>query len=381
MSNENEIRVEIAKFGNEMRYLITEKGIPMQDPCLWLDVVSINSYLTGERYAYALLRYLRFLKKNNLDYLEVVSKKVIEEYIKDLLGLGQKIINIETKMTFTALNTYITVIKSFYNWLEDEQKATMNPVLYSSRRTRQAPFVNTKLLYGQVWNFTIRENVLSHITYRKKRNHLKWYTEKEIQNIRKELPSLRDEVIFMISVETGMRVGEILGLKKTHFNSFEPSLEVVREENIENGARAKTKERLLIIDYTLGRLIQDYMATERYATDVYGTDYLFINSIGIHKGKPLKPRNFLRVLKDAGERSGLQREEIRTHSGRSTRAQQLVELMRQHPETGITPTFIEEEMGWKSERTLKVYVKGYTMRQKRKILARVKAVKITKVKD
>lgn len=56
------IRVEIAKNGDDLRYMITEEGIPIQDACLWLDFVSMNSYLTGERYAYALLRFFRYLK-------------------------------------------------------------------------------------------------------------------------------------------------------------------------------------------------------------------------------------------------------------------------------------------------------------------------------
>jgi hypothetical protein len=74
-----------------------------------LDLVSVNSYLTGERYAYALMRYFRFLRENGLEHREVTSKRVIEEYIKDLLGLGEKIIDFESQITFTALNTYITL--------------------------------------------------------------------------------------------------------------------------------------------------------------------------------------------------------------------------------------------------------------------------------
>lgn len=54
------IYIEQAKDNNDLRYMITENGIPIQDACLWLDFISMNSYLTGERYAYALLRYFRF---------------------------------------------------------------------------------------------------------------------------------------------------------------------------------------------------------------------------------------------------------------------------------------------------------------------------------
>ncbi|SFL55733.1 tyrosine-type recombinase/integrase [Salibacterium qingdaonense] len=374
------IHVEIAQDNNDIRYMITEDGIPIQDACLWLDFISVNSYLTGERYAYALLRYFRFLKANRLHYRQVTSKRVIEEYIKELLGLGEKVINYESRLTFTALNTYITVLKSFYHWLEDEKKVSTNPVLYSSKRTRQAPLVNTKLLYGQIWQFDIEETLLSRVTYRRKRNHLKWYSEQEYKSIQSNLPSLRDKIVFVLSVETGMRIGEILGLKIYHFDPFNPSLEIVREQNIENRSQAKTTERTLYIYQSLAEMIQTYMGTERSEVNILELDYLFLNSKGKHMGKPLKPRNFLRILKNAGEKAGLTKSEIRTHSGRSSRAQQLVELMRDHPELGITKTFINEELGWKSERSIQPYEKGYSMQQKRKIMDRIEPVILEKKK-
>ncbi|MGG0845071.1 hypothetical protein [Peribacillus simplex] len=169
--------------------MITEKGIPIQDACLWLDLVNINSYLTGERYAYALMRYFRFLRENGLEHREVTNKRVIEENIKCLLGLGEKVIDFESQITFTALNTYITVLKSFYHWLEDENIVTSNPVLFSSKRTKRSPQVSTKLLYGQVWQFDIDESIMPRITYRRKRNHLKWYSKEEVTNILQELPT------------------------------------------------------------------------------------------------------------------------------------------------------------------------------------------------
>lgn len=42
--------MEVAKDMNDLRFMITENGIPIQDACLWLDLVSVNSYLTGERF-------------------------------------------------------------------------------------------------------------------------------------------------------------------------------------------------------------------------------------------------------------------------------------------------------------------------------------------
>lgn len=193
----------------------------------------------------------------------MVSKAVIEEYIKNLLGLEEKVINIEGQMTFNALSTHLTVIKSFYHWLEDEHRVTANPATYSSKRTQQSPLIDKKLLYGQVWQFDIEETVLSRVTYLRKRNHLKWYSKSEIQSICNELHSLRNETIFVISIETGMRIGEILGLKVNHFDPFELSLEVVKQQNIENKAQAKTTERTLFIPTSLSEMIQTYISTER----------------------------------------------------------------------------------------------------------------------
>ncbi|RIE05206.1 site-specific integrase [Cohnella faecalis] len=135
---------------------------------------------------------------------------------------------------------------------------------------------------------------------------------------------------------------------------------MIRQNNSENKAGAKTKERVVFITPSLSSMIQAYINTERYESGINGTNYLFINLFGNHKGQPFRTRNFLRILKDAGEVSSLPRSEIRTHSGRSTRAQQLVELMEEHPELGITETFIIEELGWSSIKTLKVYRKGYS---------------------
>lgn len=53
-----------------------------------------------------------------------------------------------------------------------------------------------------------------------------------------------------------MRIGEILGLKLDHFDPIEQTLQVVRELNIENKAKAKTEERTIVINNKLSDLIQ-----------------------------------------------------------------------------------------------------------------------------
>ncbi|CUB58274.1 hypothetical protein BN2127_JRS10_04461 [Bacillus subtilis] len=82
MNQDDNLLVEIAKGESELRYLITDNGIPIPEVDLWLDLASLNSYLTGERYGYALLKYLRFLKRKIMDFRKVQNKGTIEEYVK-----------------------------------------------------------------------------------------------------------------------------------------------------------------------------------------------------------------------------------------------------------------------------------------------------------
>lgn len=376
MKHENTygLKVKKASNGEVLRYLIVEDGIPVPEVCLWLDFVSINSYLTGERYAYTLLRYLRYLKGRNIHYKNVTRKGVIEEYVKHLLGLNEKILNVDTNMTYTAVKMNISVLKGFYYWLEDNMKVMYNPITYENGDIKNTKFKTTKFLYGQIWEFNIEQTILRKLTYKQKRNHLRWYSEEEKRNIVSSLSTLRDKLIFRISVETGMRIGEILGLRLEDFDSYNNWLSIIKRDNIQNYARAKTKEREVPIYETLSEQIQIYQENERRKADVYYSEYLFLNHKGKYKGEPLKTRNFLQVLKNAAEKAGMNGSEIRTHSGRSTRAQELVEIMREHPELGVTEGLILEELGWASIKSLKVYEKGYTKKQRKKVMNKIKTV-------
>ena len=55
---------------------------------------------------------------------------------------------------------------------------------------------------------------------------------------------MRDKLIFQISVETGMRIGEILGLRLGDFDPHNNWLSVIKRDNIKNQAKAKRKKEM-----------------------------------------------------------------------------------------------------------------------------------------
>jgi integrase/recombinase XerD len=365
-----------------LRYVITQNGKPIEDIYRWLDYQSSNSYLTGKEYAYSLVKYLRFLEKRNLHYLAVQDKAVINDYIKHLLYGGGQVKKMKGKMSLSSVKKHIGVLKSFYDWLEDDRKVESNPVKFGNRKRKdkngnQKAYLQSKFFYGQIWDFDFDKSFLKKLNYKQKQNHIKWYTQEEIDIILEHLPTVRDKVIFRISLETGARIGEILGLRIEDLDAFDGWLQIRRNVNIENEARAKTNERDLPILDSLVEDIQSYMSGERANVSLeIDSDYLFVNYKGEHKGKPMKPRNFLRILKTASKKAGLSPNEIRTHSGRSTRVQQLIEESRVNPK--ITDTLIMEEMGWSSSESLKYYKKAFSVAHKKEILDKVNEKRIKK---
>ena len=96
------------------------------------------------------------------------------------------------------------------------------------------------MLYGQIQDYKIDNTFLNHVYYREPRKYIRWYTNEEITAISQHFTNIRDKVMFLVSIETGMRIGELCGLKLDNFDRYEKSLTIERDNNIENLAYAKT---------------------------------------------------------------------------------------------------------------------------------------------
>lgn len=376
-TTEDNLRVEKVIFeleGKEVvRYLITEDGVPLPTVNRWLLLHSVNSYLTGQKYAYILLKYFRFLRKIKKNYTQVTQKKTIESYIMHLLGLDEVVSDINGILSLDATKNHIERIKDFYNWLEDNGVVENNPAAQKKGGVISWQTHNKKkFLYGSIWSFNYEKSIVSKYRYAAKQSHIKWYSDKERSDIYNLLPTGRDKLIFNISIETGMRISEIFGIRLIDFDQHERELKVRRNINIENEALAKTAERDLLISEEIVSEIVLYIRGERLENDIHYSEFLFINHKGKFRGYPVRRRNFLLILKKAAAKAGLNPNTIRTHSGRSTRAQYLIDMMYEYPELGITEHFILEELGWKNRETLKNYTKSVDMKKRRKLLEKIR---------
>ena len=89
---------------------------------------------------------------------------------------------------------------------------------------------------------------------------------------------LRDRFLLSLLAETGMRVGQALGLRHADFVSRKREVHIVPRAGNANGARAKLRSAAVVpVSSPLVRLYSEYMHVEYGGID---SDYVFVNLFG-----------------------------------------------------------------------------------------------------
>ncbi|MFA2821553.1 tyrosine-type recombinase/integrase [Bacillus wiedmannii] len=339
----------IRKSGNEQHcYFILKDGLPIFEINKWLEYKGINSSRTSKKYSFELCKFLNYLLSINKHYRDVTKKDIVR-FIDYLLFSNDKntFVSFESNISYTTVSSYLTVIKEFYRYLED----TLNDVINLNYSKSNKRINNNSYLYGQVWDMDIKE-LLAHKMPRikKTKDHIKWYSEDEIKAISSNFNSLRDKCIFALTLE-GMRIGEVTYLNLEDYN-FE-------DEVIHLSKTKGNKERIVPLKSQTIDLLESYLYNERSVVEeeIGLFDALFVNlKKGKNFGTRVSYRNALNLIKTAAKNAGFNPDEIRTHSGRSTRTMELLKYQSENPDENLTDEQIRLLMGWSSSKSLEPYI-------------------------
>jgi integrase/recombinase XerD len=108
-------------------------------------------------------------------------------------------------------------------------------------------------------------------------------TDTDVEGVIGCCTRLRDRLLFTVLRDSGVRVGEALGLRHEDINARRMELSVRFRDNA-NGARAKTVNRVIPIPAALVLLYSDYLHAEYGSLD---SDYVFVSLWSSNPGQPL----------------------------------------------------------------------------------------------
>jgi integrase/recombinase XerD len=106
----------------------------------------------------------------------------------------------------------------------------------------------------------------------------------QVEAILRAQQRLRDRLLFALLFQTGMRIGQALGLRHEDIVTWENRVEIVCRDDNANGARGKGGRGSVPVAPSLMRLYVEYMHVEYGALD---SDYVFVNLWGGQVGRPL----------------------------------------------------------------------------------------------
>lgn len=339
------------------RYMITEDQVPMLEVNQWLMTKAMRKASTSKEYGKKLVVFLNYLSECGADFSTASNDHVIKFIQLILFGDLEdlKLLYYETNRVYQTVAYYLTVITEFYKWLDDNYNSNMEFQRKNNRHHARKAF-----LYGQIYNYDYRYILDSALPGQKQRKeYIKWYSKEQIEELCNHFMTLRDEAVFRLTLE-GFRIDEVLSMKLSDYDSLKQLIQPTRSKGRTDVYVGNDNHlRTVALPDILCSLLKRYIQTERMdAENESGniSEYLFLNlQKDRRQGVPLTYHNYYAILKRCAKRAGFCPEQIRTHSGRSTKVMDYLEHQAKHPEDGIEDSTIMQCFGWRSAESISHY--------------------------
>lgn len=320
----------------------------------YLPINPVNDYLryfdslekspnTIESYAYHLKLFWEFLSQKHLDWKEV-GELQLADFILWLRSPDPKVASIkpqEAKRTERTINTILSAVYSFYQF-HQRNRTVKNIELY-----QEVKILNPKykpLLYEMTKSKAVKSKLLK---LKEPKIFPGTLIYEEVQKLVDTCNSLRDKFLIKLLFETGIRIGEALGLRHEDVDSVGGKNEiriVFRDDNV-NDAKGKSKsERIVQVSGDLMRLYGRYIIDEYPDVD---SDYVFVNIWKGEIGHPMKYSTVRGLFKSLKKKTGI---EVYAHLLRHTHATDLIR-------SGMDMAYVQKRLGHTSiQTTVNTYV-------------------------
>lgn len=248
-----------------------------------------RSVYTRRAYAQGLAYYLEFLTATGLD-LDDVSNEVLARFARFLRAPSPDVLVISDASAArarTTVNVALAAVSSFYVFLGSSGRGTDGyrgwkrlDATAAVARTPEVTVVDTVDAAAHHRN-TKRLGPRLPTT----RPRLTTLSVQQAHEILQACRTYQERLIFMLAFTTGMRIGQILGLRHSDIDTRQRVITITPREDNENLARAKTRRQHQIpISKEAVRLYVTYMHEEYGQVD---SDYVFISMSDARLGDAL----------------------------------------------------------------------------------------------
>jgi integrase/recombinase XerD len=255
-------------------------------------VGSVESYLahlaalerspeTVRAYAFGLKAYVEFLAANGVAWDEA-SVEDVGRFVAWLRAPASNVVVLDVgtaRRSPATVNRYLAAVFGFYDF-HARHGVGVGTQLVAWRRTNRGGYKPFLHHIGKARAVPTRPIGLV-VPARTPRT----LRPEQVAAILAACSHLRDRLLIGLLAETGMRVGQALGLRHSDFVTRELQLRIVPRVDNVNGARTKTRAIATIpISVPLARLYSAYMHDEYGDLD---SDYVFVNLWAQPHGRPL----------------------------------------------------------------------------------------------
>ena len=318
---------------------------PIQDYLAYLGNVG-RSPNTVRTYAYHLKLYWEYLAEKRISWTEINLEK-LADFMLWLRSPGPagvvSMVEQEAKRTEASINGILTSVTMLYDF--HEKNGTVPHI----------PLYRTSVMPGRRY-----KGFLHHINKGKPtRSRLlklkvpkrapKTITTEQVQELIAACRSVRDKFLVCLLHESGMRIGQALGLRHEDIHSMDNLIQIEPRDDNANGARAKTVNPYTIhVSQDLMGLYTQYVCNE--FMEVLGenlSDYVFVNLWDRKKGEPMTYSNVMALFNRLKRKTGIA---INPHMLRHTHATQLIR-------EGMPMAYVQKRLGHASiQTTIDTYV-------------------------
>ena len=307
---------------DQVRWIVLDdEFVPIQPICSYLTFLDDlgRSPNTIRATAHHLKLFWEYLRDEHLCWTEI-DVAHLAAFISWLRRSEPEVISIENKKASRTNATIDQLLGAAHSFYQSHMRMKTIPELplYQlslPHRRRYKPF-----LHGIVKAKPEQRRVVS-----AKREHRlpKTLTASQVQQLLDACTHARDKLLLTLLYQTGMRVGQVLGLKHADLDVEDGSIRIVPRSDNPNGARAKTRT-----EYTIPalpdvmRLYTDYLIEDLGALEADSLpDFVFVNLWEGERGRPMTYEAVMSLVRRLGKKTGIS---FTPHMLRHTRATQWI---------------------------------------------------------